>query len=193
MRRRKREGRGLVIHGLAQPLQLRQQVVATAIVYFRRFYVRNAFRQCDPVLLACTCIYLACKVEECPPIVAHALADKMRQHGPSRAQPLLVHRHTHTHTSCRGSRRSGLPWRCLCAVGEQPLLRRFPYSAEHILECEFFLLEELDGCVAVFHPYRPLLQYAPSQPLALCTTPPPITTITLISLSLSLSLSDGEG
>ncbi|XP_063143132.1 cyclin-C isoform X3 [Rattus norvegicus] len=29
----------------------------------------------------------------------------------------------------------------------------------HILECEFYLLELMDCCLIVYHPYRPLLQY----------------------------------
>ena len=29
----------------------------------------------------------------------------------------------------------------------------------HILECEFCLLELMDCCLIVYHPYRPLLQY----------------------------------
>ena len=29
----------------------------------------------------------------------------------------------------------------------------------HILECEFYLLELMDCCLIVFHPYRPLLQF----------------------------------
>ena len=35
----------------------------------------------------------------------------------------------------------------------------FPYRANNILECEFFLLENMDCCLVVFQPYRPLVQY----------------------------------
>ena len=35
----------------------------------------------------------------------------------------------------------------------------FPYRSNHILECEFFLLENMDCCLVVFQPYRPLVQY----------------------------------
>lgn len=34
----------------------------------------------------------------------------------------------------------------------------FPYRTNHILECEFYLLENLDCCLIVYQPYRPLLQ-----------------------------------
>lgn len=45
-------------------MKLRQQVIATATVYFKRFYARNSLKCIDPLLLAPTCIFLASKVEE---------------------------------------------------------------------------------------------------------------------------------
>lgn len=36
--------------------------------------------------------------------------------------------------------------------------QEFPYRSNHILECEFYLLENLDCCLIVYQPYRPLLQ-----------------------------------
>lgn len=53
-----------LIQVIGEPIKLRQQVIATATVYFKRFYVRNSFRSIDPLLMAPTCIYLASKVEE---------------------------------------------------------------------------------------------------------------------------------
>ncbi|KAI6219799.1 Cyclin-C [Aphelenchoides fujianensis] len=41
-----------------------QQVIATACVYFRRFYARRSFKDICPFLLAPTCLLLAAKVEE---------------------------------------------------------------------------------------------------------------------------------
>lgn len=38
--------------------------------------------------------------------------------------------------------------------------QEFPYRTNHILECEFYLLENLDCCLIVYQPYRPLLQFA---------------------------------
>lgn len=35
--------------------------------------------------------------------------------------------------------------------------QEFPYRSNHILECEFYLLENLDCCLIVYQPYRPLL------------------------------------
>lgn len=53
-----------VIQVLGEQLKLRQQVIATATVYFKRFYARNSLKCIDPLLLAPTCIFLASKVEE---------------------------------------------------------------------------------------------------------------------------------
>lgn len=53
-----------VIQTLGEHLKLRQQVIATATVYFKRFYARNSLKCIDPLLLAPTCIFLASKVEE---------------------------------------------------------------------------------------------------------------------------------
>lgn len=35
--------------------------------------------------------------------------------------------------------------------------QEYPYHSKHILECEFYLLENLDCCLIVYQPYRPLL------------------------------------
>lgn len=35
----------------------------------------------------------------------------------------------------------------------------FAYTIKQIWECEFYLLELIDCCLVVFHPYRPLIQY----------------------------------
>ncbi len=35
----------------------------------------------------------------------------------------------------------------------------FPYRPNNITECEFYLLENLDCCLVVFQPYRPLVQF----------------------------------
>ena len=54
----------IVIQVLGEQLKVKQQVISTAIVYFKRFYVRNSLRCIDPLLMAPTCIFLASKVEE---------------------------------------------------------------------------------------------------------------------------------
>ncbi|RKP36633.1 cyclin-like protein [Dimargaris cristalligena] len=54
------------IHSIGKKLRLRQEIHATACVFFKRFYLKNSFSQTDPFLTATTSLYLACKVEELP-------------------------------------------------------------------------------------------------------------------------------
>ncbi|KAK6331722.1 RNA polymerase II holoenzyme cyclin-like subunit [Orbilia javanica] len=51
---------------LARRLQLRQQPLATAETYLKRFYLKVSIRDTNPYLMLSTCVYLACKMEECP-------------------------------------------------------------------------------------------------------------------------------
>ncbi|CAB3401506.1 unnamed protein product [Caenorhabditis bovis] len=44
--------------------RLRQQVIATAVMYFKRFYIKRSFKDMCPFLVASTALFLACKVEE---------------------------------------------------------------------------------------------------------------------------------
>jgi len=52
------------IQMLGEQLKLRQQVIATATVFFKRFYAKNSLNTVDPLLMAPTCVFLASKVEE---------------------------------------------------------------------------------------------------------------------------------
>ena len=53
-----------VIQQLGETLKLRQQVIATATTFLKRFYARNSLRCIDPLLLAPTSVFLSSKVEE---------------------------------------------------------------------------------------------------------------------------------
>lgn len=53
------------IQALGEHLKLRQQVIATATVFFKRFYAKNSLKCIDALLVAPTCVYLSSKVEEC--------------------------------------------------------------------------------------------------------------------------------
>lgn len=111
----------------AEPLKLRQQVISTAIVYYKRFFSRHSLRDIDPLLLCPTCIHLASKVEECGQVPAHN----------------LIMRCKHVFRQKYGN------------IFKQD----YPYKAHHIQECEFILLEMMDCCLIVYHPYRPLTLY----------------------------------
>lgn len=47
-------------------MNVRQQAIATAQVYIRRFYIKVEIRRTNPYLVLATALYLACKMEECP-------------------------------------------------------------------------------------------------------------------------------
>ncbi|KAH6605019.1 rna polymerase ii holoenzyme cyclin-like subunit [Trichoderma cornu-damae] len=51
---------------LGKRLTIRQQAMATAQVYLKRFYTRVEIRRTNPYLVITTAIYLACKMEEAP-------------------------------------------------------------------------------------------------------------------------------
>lgn len=105
-----------------QPQKTRMQVIATACVYFRRFYARRSLKDIDPFLLAPTCLFLASKVEE---------------HGMMSHSKLIQATNN--------------------ALKKWPFLQQeLMFRAQHIQEAEFFLLEIMDCCLIVYHPYRPL-------------------------------------
>lgn len=110
-------------------LRLRQQVISTAIVYYQRFYSRHSLGDVDPLLLCPTCLHLASKVEECGTMPPNQLVMK-----------------------CKLMAWQKCPYQNI-------FKSEYPYRTNHILECEFLLLEMLDCCLIVYHPYRPLTQY----------------------------------
>ncbi|KAL8296751.1 hypothetical protein RB597_006055 [Gaeumannomyces tritici] len=54
------------INKLGRKLGVRQQVMATAQMYIKRFYINVEVRRTNPLLVAITAVYLACKMEENP-------------------------------------------------------------------------------------------------------------------------------
>ncbi|KAI8635949.1 cyclin-like protein [Parasitella parasitica] len=109
-----------LIQKLAKRLQLRQQVVATAFVYFKRFYINNSIKATDPILVLVTCVYLATKIEECPVHIKMVTQE---------AKTVF-----------------------------QAEFGGFPYDSSKVAEFEFYLLEELEFYLIVWHPYRSLTQ-----------------------------------
>ncbi|KAH8601306.1 RNA polymerase II holoenzyme cyclin-like subunit [Bisporella sp. PMI_857] len=51
---------------IGKRLGVRQQAMATAQLYIRRFYTKVEIRRTNPYLVIATAVYLACKMEECP-------------------------------------------------------------------------------------------------------------------------------
>ncbi|KAL3846868.1 hypothetical protein ACJMK2_017822 [Sinanodonta woodiana] len=115
------------IQALGEQLKVRQQVIATGTVYFKRFYARNSLKSIDPWLMAPTCIFLASKVEEFGVISNSRLV--------STCQTVVKNKFSHAYP------------------------QEYPYRISNVLECEFYLLEMMDCCLVVYHPYRPLTQF----------------------------------
>ncbi|CAH8832875.1 unnamed protein product [Trichobilharzia szidati] len=118
-----------VIQAFGKSVEVRQQVIATALVYFKRFYSRNSFKTIDPWLMAPSCLFLASKVEEFGVVSQKNLIASCRN---------VVHSHYLVYF---------------------PDGYGYPYRAQDVLECEFILLEAMDCSLIVFHPYRPLVQF----------------------------------
>ena len=114
---------------LGEQLKLRQQVIASATVFFKRFYAMNPLNSVDPLLLAPTCVFLSSKVEEFGVISNTRLINT--------CSTIIKNKFNYAF----------------------PPPFEFQYRANSILECEFYLLENMDCCLVVFQPYRPLVQY----------------------------------
>uniref|UniRef100_A0A7E4VKF7 Cyclin-C n=1 Tax=Panagrellus redivivus TaxID=6233 RepID=A0A7E4VKF7_PANRE len=59
------------------PLNCRQQMIATACTFFRRFYARRSLKDVSPFLMAPTCLILASKVDEVGNMSTNKLAQAM--------------------------------------------------------------------------------------------------------------------
>ena len=56
----------LELGSFGKKLLVKQQALATAQIYLRRFYSKVEIRRTNPYLVIATALYLACKMEECP-------------------------------------------------------------------------------------------------------------------------------
>lgn len=50
---------------MCRELRLPAKVLSTSLIYLKRYYSQNSIIDCDPQRLSLTCLYLACKIEEC--------------------------------------------------------------------------------------------------------------------------------
>lgn len=65
----------IVITKLGKKLGLRQRVIATATVFFRRFYLKNSYCETDPFIVISACCYVAAKAEESPVQIKSIIAE----------------------------------------------------------------------------------------------------------------------
>ncbi|XP_033637692.1 cyclin-C-like isoform X2 [Asterias rubens] len=117
-----------IMQAIGEQLKVRQQVIATGMVYFKRFYAKHPLNSIDPLLVGPTSIFLASKVEEFGVITSSRLINA--------CQSVVKNKFGYAFQN-----------------------QEFPFRMAQVLECEFFLLEIMDCCLIVFHPYRPLMQY----------------------------------
>ncbi|CDZ98860.1 cyclin-like protein [Phaffia rhodozyma] len=110
-----------LLQRLGKRLQLRQRPIATSIVYFRRFYLKNAYCDTDPYLVLATCSYVAAKLEETPVHIKSVVVEARSMFNDLK-----------------------IP------------IKYFPSDNAKVAEMEFYLLEDLDFHLTVFHPYRAL-------------------------------------
>ncbi|KAF8574447.1 cyclin-like protein [Ramaria rubella] len=111
-----------LISKLGKKLDLRQRVIATATVFFRRFYLKNSYCDTDPFLLVAACCYVAAKAEETPVHVKNVVAE---------ARVLFSN--------------------------EEYDIKGFPSDNTRLAEMEFYLVDDLECDLTVFHPYRTLM------------------------------------
>jgi cyclin C len=65
----------VVIAMLGKRLSLRQRVIASATVFFRRFYVKNLYCETDPFIVMAACCYVAAKAEESPVHIKNVVSE----------------------------------------------------------------------------------------------------------------------
>mmetsp|Transcript_20046 Transcript_20046/g.27923 ORF Transcript_20046/g.27923 Transcript_20046/m.27923 type:complete len:280 (+) Transcript_20046:113-952(+) len=53
-----------MMHQMGKELKLRQRVISTSVVFFKRFYLKRCFGEFDPRITSITMLFLAAKVEE---------------------------------------------------------------------------------------------------------------------------------
>ncbi|KAL8837960.1 MAG: hypothetical protein Q9170_002332 [Blastenia crenularia] len=119
---------------LGNRMSVRQQALATAQVYIRRFYTRIDVRNTNPYLILATALYLACKMEESPQYI-RVVVSEARGMWP-------------------GMYISDLP---SMSYSSNRLPADFiPTDVSKLGECEFYLISEMNSQLIVHHPYRTL-------------------------------------
>lgn len=111
-----------LISKLGKKLQLRQRVIATATVFFRRFYIKNSYCETDPFIVIAACCYVAAKAEELPVHIKNVVSEARQIFG-----------------------------------SEEYGVKSFPTDNSKLAEMEFYLVDDLECDLIVFHPYHTLM------------------------------------
>lgn len=117
-------------------------MVATAIVFFKRFYLKNSYCETDPFIVIAACCYVAAKAEEAPVHIKNVVTE---------ARLLFGGEHSRHEPS--------LPYDSLLSmcVGEDYGIKSFPSDNSKLAEMEFYLVDDLECDLVIFHPYRTLM------------------------------------
>ncbi|WVQ64394.1 uncharacterized protein L199_002560 [Kwoniella botswanensis] len=116
-----------LIQKLGKRLLLRQIPIATACVFFKRFYLKNSICETNPYLVLAACVFVAAKVEETPVHIKSVVSEAK-------------------------------------VVFNEYNIKMFPAESNKLGEMEFYLLEDLDFHLVIFHPYRALLHITGREP-----------------------------
>lgn len=82
----------LVIAKLGKKLSLRQRIIATATVFFRRFYLKNSYCDTDPFIVIAACCYVAAKAEESPVHIKNVVTEARLLFGSAFiTRPIAIH------------------------------------------------------------------------------------------------------
>ncbi|KAI9318671.1 cyclin-like protein [Dichotomocladium elegans] len=138
--RRKRTQGCTFIHHLGCRLDVPQLTVATAMVFFHRFYTRHSFgvyRELE--IIAATCMYLACKVEESSRKVSDVVGYSLI--------------HLHHRDKYNDDKQLFMLWRDKILRYELVLLEAlcFDLSVEHPYPSLLVFLEELRVSERIYH------------------------------------------
>jgi cyclin-C len=114
--------------------------VATAIILFKRFYLKNSFCETEPLFVAAACCYVAAKAEEAPVHIKSVVSE-----GGSLFRRKLSTLSMYTHHLI-------VTW-----AGDQYGCKSFPLDTSKLAEMEFYLMSDLECDLTIYHPYRTLL------------------------------------
>ncbi|KAI1780630.1 cyclin-C [Hypoxylon cercidicola] len=152
------------ISRISKRLNIKQQAVATAQLYIKRFYCKVEIRRTNPYLVLTTALYLACKMEECPQHIRMFVTEARS------LWPDLVHTEVSRIGECEFF---------LISEMNSQLIVHQPYRTLTTLQSDFFLnQDEINLALSVINDH-----YMTDLPLLY---PPHVIALTAILLSLVL-------
>lgn len=112
--------------------------MATATVFFKRFYLKNSYCDTDPYLVVVACCYVAGKAEELPSHIKNVIS-VANQVLSSFTLPYVW------------------TWQTNKLFAEDIGVWHLILDNHKLAEMEFYLVDELECDLIVFHPYRTMI------------------------------------